>query len=825
MSIQEHESSDFNERAVPADERTGVLDTPIWVTAFRNALALKPMEGYPREMTLPKLGMAMKAWTQRNSDNLPNFKLALFGPKPSDKGCLRTNANMLHVSGCEADYDGGIITPQEAKARMRAADVGGLIYTTPSHGLPNKGNRWRIFSPASMLYPPESRKLWVARLNGLFDGALDRASFTPSQYFRAGSVRGREPMRWYPIGGRFIDLANDLDAEAIYPGGGNESRHDEPGEPSEPIPEMTDDMLRDALGYVDPEMPQPEWRNIGFAIHHQTSGSEDGLEIWLAWSRGEFLRNDVNYDGPKRSRAKTNDAEVAERVWKDAGKRRSGKPITAATIIKLTKQAGWQVPTELREALDKEERITANDFEDLGPEPKADAKPDPESEPNAESPKSENEPPRSLVDVEDAFRSKYRGRLLYNHGPGRWHVWDGRRWRPDSTRRAYNHAAEECRNSKGDKFTRAKGRAAAAAAVERLAKADSAFAVEADRFDADRWLLGTPSGVVELRTGVLRAAKPEDYISKLTAVGPGGDCPLWLKFLNEATGSDAEMVRFLQQWFGYCLTGDTSAEKFLFTHGPGGSGKDTMVGTIAYILGDYCLNIRPDVLEEKRWSGPSTEIARLHGARMVWASETAENRHWDKQRITELTGGGSITARFLYQNEFTYTPQFKITVIGNHSPRLRSVDDAIRRRLIVVPFQHLPNVRDESLKERLREEASGILSWLIEGCLDKQRNRFVIPRSVSAYTDEYLKGQDVFYQWLEECCDLAPHHWESTAELFVSWERFAMQEDADPGHKNGSFKNAMRKRFEAKEKGKKNIPGWQGLRLRAEPELSSEGFV
>ena len=119
------------------------------------------------------------------------------------------------------------------------------------------------------------------------------------------------------------------------------------------------------------------------------------------------------------------------------------------------------------------------------------------------------------------------------------------------------------------------------------------------------------------------------------------------------------------------------------------------MGTIAYVLGDYCLNIRPDVLEEKRWSGPSTEIARLHGARMVWASETAENRHWDKQRITELTGGGSITARFLYQNEFTYTPQFKITVIGNHSPRLRSVDAAIRRRLIVVPFQHLPKVRDE----------------------------------------------------------------------------------------------------------------------------------
>ena len=166
--------------------------------------------------------------------------------------------------------------------------------------------------------------------------------------------------------------------------------------------------------------------------------------------------------------------------------------------------------------------------------------------------------------VAEAFRELYEGMLLHNHDTGQWHVWDETHWRPERTQLAFNFAAVACAEATAEnKSARAKSmlRASSARGVEAFARADRVFVATSDRFDQDPFLLGTPTGTVDLLTGALRPARQGDYITKLTAVGPGEHCPLWLKFLNEATGSDAEMVRFLQQWFGYCLTGDTSAEE------------------------------------------------------------------------------------------------------------------------------------------------------------------------------------------------------------------------------------------------------------------------
>lgn len=435
-------------------------------------------------------------------------------------------------------------------------------------------------------------------------------------------------------------------------------------------------------------------------------------------------------------------------------------------------------------------------------------------------------------DVADAFRDKYAGQLLFCSAQRQWYAWDGVHWRPDRTDRAFNYAAEECRREGGNDLSRAKSRAQAAAAVEKLARADPAFAVEPDYFDRDPMLIGTPGGVIDLRTGELRPARQEDYITKLTAVAPipldrfnpDLDCPDWIDFLNSATGGDAGMIRFIQQWFGYCLTGSVRAEKMAFYQGTAGSGKDTLVGAVSNTMGDYAINVPVGVLTERKHEQHPTEIARLHGARLAWSSETEQDKYWNQQRVKEWTGGGKLTGRFMRGDFFEFVPTFKLTVIGNDKLRIRNVDNAIRRRFIVVPFNNPPKKPDDTLKDRLRSEYSGILSWMILGCLDWQRNGFVLPKSVSNYTSDYLAQQDIFSRWLEACCEQHITYFESSKRLWESFKQFALEKGESPGTDNYTFPAQLSERdFIASEHlgPKRTMRGWTGLKLRPESQDES----
>ena len=237
------------------------------------------------------------------------------------------------------------------------------------------------------------------------------------------------------------------------------------------------------------------------------------------------------------------------------------------------------------------------------------------------------------------------------------------------------------------------GKAAFAGAVERYAQRDRAFAVTAEAWDRDLWLLGTPGGVVDLRTGTLRPPRREDMITRITAVAPappGTTCDRWLTFLDQATGKDDALIRFLQQWCGYCLTGSTREHALLFVHGPGGNGKSVFLNTVSRILGDYARAAPMETFTASIGDRHPTELAMLRGARLVTATETEEGRAWAEARIKQMTGGDPITARFMRQDHFTYTPQFKLTIAGNHKPSLRNVDEAARRRFNIVPFTRRP---------------------------------------------------------------------------------------------------------------------------------------
>jgi putative DNA primase/helicase len=183
----------------------------------------------------------------------------------------------------------------------------------------------------------------------------------------------------------------------------------------------------------------------------------------------------------------------------------------------------------------------------------------------------------------------------------------------------------------------------------------------------------------------------------------------------------------------------------------------------------------------------------LRGARSVTASETEEGRAWAETRIKQMTGGDPISARFMRQDYFTYIPQFKLTIVGNHKPVLKNVDEAARRRFLIVPFEHKPAILDRELEQTLMAEAPGILQWMIEGCLDWQANGLVKPRSVLAATEEYFSDQDLFAHWLAEECDCDrgnSEKSETSSTLFKSWKEYAVAAGNAPGSQQ-SFKDQM----------------------------------
>jgi putative DNA primase/helicase len=315
-----------------------------------------------------------------------------------------------------------------------------------------------------------------------------------------------------------------------------------------------------------------------------------------------------------------------------------------------------------------------------------------------------------------------------------------------------------------------------------------------------------------LQTGELRPADPADYISKITAVAPAAEseCPRWRRFLEEATCGDAGMIRFLQQWAGYSLTGDIREHTLVFIHGDGGNGKGVWLNTIANILKDYAATATMTTFTAGIFDHHPTEVAMLAGARMVTATETEENHAWAEARIKAMTGGDPITAHFMRRDNFTYVPAFKLTIVGNHKPALKNIDPAMKRRLRIVPFIHKPKVVNPQLKEELRKEWPGILRWMIEG----QQNGLTTAAAIAAATDEYFEERDLVGEWLEKY-DVDPGNKYKTSlpsDLYQSWRDFADKAGFSPGSQRTLADRLKSKGLRNGKSG--SVRYWYGIRLK-----------
>lgn len=363
------------------------------------------------------------------------------------------------------------------------------------------------------------------------------------------------------------------------------------------------------------------------------------------------------------------------------------------------------------------------------------------------------------------------GRFHFVTETGQWIIWNGFRWIPDKdgfmTRLHLAVMGETARQGlamsarkEGDILVRHAMRSRDSnktTSALLMLRSVAGVTVSATDLDASPWLLGTPNGLIDLRTGKDIDPDQSALVTKSIAcdLEPGAMCPTWERVIAMAAEGDAELIQFLQSWTGYTLTGSVREECLAFLHGTGANSKGTVTECIRHLMGDYAMTAPESLFVSDRNSSATNDIARLAGCRMACAAELDEGASFAENRLKAITGRDAITARFLHREFFDFIPTHKLWISGNHKPTVRGTDHGIWRRLRLIPFTvTIPKEkRDLDLADKLRAEMPGILNWAIKGCLAWQRDGLVTPQRVIDATASYQAQEDIIGQFIEDNLD------------------------------------------------------------------------
>lgn len=388
------------------------------------------------------------------------------------------------------------------------------------------------------------------------------------------------------------------------------------------------------------------------------------------------------------------------------------------------------------------------------------------------------------------FVASAGGNWRYISSNGKWIRWDSARWKIDQVELIKDHIRLLLRHvsnfeaasllSAGARKSLCSSRTRAS--VYEITKTDPSISSISSDWNADDLSLATPDGIVDLRTGEMSSWRKEILVDRYTSVSPGGECPRWKQFLAEVAGGDIELCDYLQRLCGYFLTGLTSEHVLAFFYGTGANGKSVFINTVSSILGDYAANAQMETFTASANDRHSTELARLDGARLVTSQETESGKQWAESRIKSLTGGDKITARYMRQDYFEFTAKFKLLFAGNAKPGLRTVDEAIRRRIHIVPFEVTipPENRDAHLSRKLRDEMPGILQWMIEGCVQWQKIGLCPPASVIGATNNYLQSEDAVMLWVSERCLTGAGYCQAIKDLYANYKAYCEEASERP---------------------------------------------
>jgi len=447
-----------------------------------------------------------------------------------------------------------------------------------------------------------------------------------------------------------------------------------------------------------------------------------------------------------------------------------------------------------------------------------------------------------LTDLGNAKRlvARYGSMLRHVATWDRWLVWDGRRWARDETGQVARLAKRvaldlyvEARDIRDEDFRkktvahalRSESESRLTAMIE-LAKTEPGIPVTPAELDTDSWKLNCVNGTIDLRTGELLRHRREDLITKLAPVefDPAARLGLWDRFL-ERVQPHAESRAFLLRAMGYSIAGTTAEERLFLAYGKGATGKSTFLEAVRAALGDYAMTADFETFLKRNnvTGGPRNDIARLAGARLVVSFEVEDGRRLAEGVLKQLTGGDTVTARFLHKESFEFRPTFTPWLAANHRPRVRDDDDAIWRRIVQVPFDvQIPETeRDPAVKATLRDPAAAgpaVLASLVRGCLAYQHQGLAIPEAVRAATEEYRQEMDPLAGFYADWCEFGPDGWVPWAKLNEAYQQWCKD-----NHERWPLPaKDLRARLRARgcaDKRHGQVRGWAGISLTADGSL------
>lgn len=613
---------------------------------------------------------------------------------------------------------------------------------------------------------------------------------------------------------------------------------------------LTNDELKGYLENIDAD-DYDIWIKIGQALHHETGGDVEGLNLWDDWSSTAS-----NYQG-------YGDLEYR---WQGFGK--GGNSVTARTIIKLGNEANAKAEHELKKAIiaeyDEKIKKAADTFE-IEQTVKAICKDldinDFATVTGVQSAVKEQwkaitgktlsqpslnklmnlKPTFGLDDLYQAtafteFGNAQRlvkeqdGKMMYVVETDMWYLWAGNYWRKGSAteieqlaKDTVNNLILDCQDIGGVggdamDFIKKSMEAKMINNMVRLARSEPTVLTDFERLDNNRMLLGVGNGAVDLTTGKLHDADPLDCITVATGVDyvASESCPVWEQTLLDIFDNDRELIHYMQKLIGYSVLANPIESLFVIMYGDGSNGKSTFINTIRDVLGNHAkvANSETFLGTAANSSGaPREDILRLMGSRVVTITEPDEGGVLREGLVKAMTGGEALPARAAYgRTTVEVKPTWTAFMPTNHKPIIKGTDHGIWRRLVLVPFvvnfdNHPTIKKDPERMAKLKAEYSGILSWIVQGALMYQKEGLKAPKVIEDARNEYKDDMDLLADWIAECCVVGNGQAATSAQLWASWQRYA--------HENGELKyisssRALGKRLSTRFEAVKNSHGIRG---------------
>lgn len=500
--------------------------------------------------------------------------------------------------------------------------------------------------------------------------------------------------------------------------------------------------LRHALLSI-PADDHDTWVKVGMGIHSVESGAE-GFQEWREWSA--------------TCPEKFNLADCEKR-WRSFHEQDGG--ISHRTVFDLAKKHGWKA--------------------------RSSAPGDKSTAPEAFTPTDTGNGQRLVV--------RHGKNIRYVHLWKKWLVWDDTRWTLDNSGAIYTLAkdtaraiaTDEAKHNHDDKqfsallkWSTQSLNAPKLKAMLELAQSESGIPVQPEHLDAHPWLFNVQNGTLDLRNGNLLPHARGDLLTKLAPVtfNPDARCPQWEDSLEAIFNGNQELITWLQKAIGYALTGDTREQCFFLLHGTGSNGKSTFIRTLEALLGnkEYAETAAFETFLKQDTDKVRNDLAALKDARFVSAIEADEGRRLSEAFIKAVTGGDTISTRFLFSEYFSFVPAFKVWLATNHKPEIRGTDHAMWRRVRLIPFTVTfdEEQKDKTLLTKLQTELPGILAWAVRGCLRWQEEGLdPVPDCVKAATEEYRSEQDVLGGFLTERCILRTDLQCPSTDLFTVYQAWA----------------------------------------------------